>query len=178
MGPVSAYPSRLPCAQCVHSNELHTSRLPHSPFLPQQNPPFGWQGSLQCRCRSKATETYSDAQGRMPVLCAVICFPLCLMSRGIKNTVLLPVNSRAWTSWTPSGRQHALLLPTCFPPSYNEGLHLLAHILLSTIPALGILLFVSPAMDWVPDCSFYLPKESLQALTPGCLQSLSKTICV
>ena len=44
---------------------------------------------------------------------------------------------------------------------------------------LGILLFVSTGNglnSWLH--SFYLPKESSWALTPGCLQSLSKTICV
>lgn len=43
---------------------------------------------------------------------------------------------------------------------------------------LGILLFVSAGNRLCSRLhSFYLPKENSQALTPGCLQSLSKPIC-
>lgn len=101
-----------------------------------------------------------------------------LLSRDIKNTVLVPVQRTAYTSWTIPGRIIFCCLPCpfhcpvrgCICPSVSHS---------APSQSLGILLFVS-TRNGLSSClhSFYLLKESSQAMTPGCLQSLSKTICV
>lgn len=177
MGSESLHPPRLPHYPQFsvqrgnpHRKSLGMSPLCCSPLLPQQNPTSRLLSSLWWRCRGHRSIFWCPRQGvPSPTLFWALCQGILKTQSSFQFKAELELHE-------PSVAGTMFLCLPCPFHSPVRGCICLSLSHGAPPPALGILMFVSRNVLSSRLHSFYLPKESSQAPTSSCLQSLSKPI--